>query len=75
LVSKATSSSPNTARRSALRARRVIDQTIRQKLPEGFQSAEFLLEHGQVDMVVRRNELKSALGRVLRFLMTKPVPA
>jgi acetyl-CoA carboxylase carboxyl transferase subunit beta len=55
--------------------RRVIDQTIRQKLPEGFQSAEFLLEHGQVDMVVRRNELKSALGRVLRFLMTKPVPA
>ena len=48
--------------------RRVIDQTIRQKLPEGFQSAEFLLEHGQVDMVVRRPELKNALARVLRFL-------
>jgi acetyl-CoA carboxylase carboxyl transferase subunit beta len=48
--------------------RRVIDQTIRQKLPEGFQSAEFLLEHGQIDMVVRRNEMKSCLGGVLRFL-------
>ena len=55
--------------------RRVIDQTIRQKLPDGFQSAEFLLEHGQVDMVVRRNELKSCLGRVLRFLAASPVPA
>ncbi len=55
--------------------RRVIDQTIRQKLPEGFQSAEFLLEHGQVDMVVRRSELKSALGRLLRFLSAAAVPA
>ncbi len=48
--------------------RRVIDQTIKQKLPEGFQTAEFLLEHGQVDMVVRRTEMKSALGSVLKFL-------
>lgn len=57
--------------------RRVIDQTIRQKLPEGFQSAEFLLEKGQVDMVVRRSELKSAVGNVLRFLTAKrkAVPA
>ena len=55
--------------------RRVIDQTIRQKLPEGFQSAEFLLEHGQIDMVVRRNELKSCLGRVLRFLESKAISA
>jgi acetyl-CoA carboxylase carboxyl transferase subunit beta len=54
--------------------RRVIDQTIRQKLPEGFQSAEFLLEKGQVDMVVRRSELKSALANILRFLTTR-VPA
>ena len=54
--------------------RRVIDQTIRQKLPEGFQSAEFLLEKGQVDMVVRRSELKSALANILRFL-TARVPA
>lgn len=55
--------------------RRVIDQTIRQKLPEGFQSAEFLLEHGQVDMVVRRTELKAALGRLLRFLTARAMPA
>ncbi|MBV8172849.1 MAG: acetyl-CoA carboxylase, carboxyltransferase subunit beta [Candidatus Eremiobacteraeota bacterium] len=48
--------------------RRVIDQTIRQKLPEGFQTAEFLLEHGQVDMVVRRADMKAALANVLRFL-------
>ena len=54
--------------------RRVIDQTIRQKLPEGFQSAEFLLEHGQVDMVVRRTELKGCLANVLR-LLTMKVPA
>ncbi len=55
--------------------RRVIDQTIRQKLPEGFQSAEFLLEHGQVDMVVRRPELKSTVGRLLRFLSAEAMPA
>jgi acetyl-CoA carboxylase carboxyl transferase subunit beta len=55
--------------------RRVIDQTIRQKLPDGFQSAEFLLEHGQIDMVVRRNEMKSCLGRVLRFLGDKAISA
>jgi acetyl-CoA carboxylase carboxyl transferase subunit beta len=55
--------------------RRVIDQTIRQKLPDGFQSAEFLLEHGQVDMVVRRAEMKSTVGRLLRFLSAQAVPA
>jgi acetyl-CoA carboxylase carboxyl transferase subunit beta len=55
--------------------RRVIDQTIRQKLPEGFQSAEFLLEHGQVDMVVRRPELKACLGKVLRLLTAQAIPA
>lgn len=55
--------------------RRVIDQTIRQKLPEGFQSAEFLLEHGQVDMVVRRTELKACLASVLRLVVAKAVPA
>ncbi|MDQ2818604.1 MAG: acetyl-CoA carboxylase, carboxyltransferase subunit beta [Candidatus Eremiobacteraeota bacterium] len=57
--------------------RRVIDQTIRQKLPEGFQSAEFLLEHGEVDMVVRRADLKEHLGRVLRFFSSglSAVPA
>jgi acetyl-CoA carboxylase carboxyl transferase subunit beta len=47
---------------------RVIEQTIRQKLPEGFQRSEFLLEHGMIDIVVRRSELKSPLARCLRFL-------
>jgi acetyl-CoA carboxylase carboxyl transferase subunit beta len=46
---------------------RVIEQTIRQKLPEGFQRSEFLLDHGMLDMVVDRRELKAAIVRVLRF--------
>lgn len=48
---------------------RVIEQTIREKLPEGFQRAEYLLEHGQVDMVVHRHELAEKLGSVLSLLM------
>jgi acetyl-CoA carboxylase carboxyl transferase subunit beta len=47
---------------------RVIEQTIRQKLPEGFQRAEFLLEHGMVDLVVDRRELAETIGRCLRLL-------
>jgi acetyl-CoA carboxylase carboxyl transferase subunit beta len=47
---------------------RVIQQTIRQELPEGFQRSEFLLEHGFLDMVVPRHELKATLGRCLRHL-------
>jgi acetyl-CoA carboxylase carboxyl transferase subunit beta len=46
---------------------RVIEQTIRQKLPEGFQRSEFLLEHGMLDLVVDRRELKATIARVLRF--------
>jgi acetyl-CoA carboxylase carboxyl transferase subunit beta len=46
---------------------RVIEQTIRQQLPEGFQRSEFLLEHGMLDMVVDRRELKDVVGRVLTF--------
>ncbi len=46
---------------------RVIEQTIRQKLPDGFQRSEFLLEHGMLDLVVDRRELKDAVTRVLRF--------
>jgi acetyl-CoA carboxylase carboxyl transferase subunit beta len=46
---------------------RVIEQTIRQKLPEGFQRSEFLLEHGMLDMIVDRRELKDTIGRMLRF--------
>jgi acetyl-CoA carboxylase carboxyl transferase subunit beta len=49
--------------------RRVIEQTIRQKLPEGFQTSEFLLEHGFLDAVVKRAELKSYLGEALDFLL------
>jgi acetyl-CoA carboxylase carboxyl transferase subunit beta len=51
---------------------RVIEQTIRQKLPEGFQRSEFLLEHGMLDVVVDRREMKSLLGRVLRFMGAEP---
>jgi acetyl-CoA carboxylase carboxyl transferase subunit beta len=47
---------------------RVIEQTIRQKLPEGFQRSEFLLEHGMLDLVVDRREMKSTLARALRFM-------
>ncbi|MBN1793526.1 MAG: acetyl-CoA carboxylase carboxyltransferase subunit beta [Candidatus Omnitrophica bacterium] len=47
---------------------RVIEQTIRQKLPEGFQKSEFLLEHGLIDIVVHRKELKSTLSHVLGYL-------
>jgi acetyl-CoA carboxylase carboxyl transferase subunit beta len=47
---------------------RVIEQTIRQKLPEGFQSAEFVLEKGMVDLVVHRSQLKAVVGNLLRLL-------
>lgn len=47
--------------------RRIIEQTIRQELPENFQTAEFLLEHGQLDRVVHRHEMKSTLKTVLRI--------
>ena len=47
---------------------RVIEQTIRQTLPEGFQRSEFLLDHGFVDVIVPRKELKAALANVLRLL-------
>lgn len=47
---------------------RVIEQTIRQKLPEGFQRSEFLLDHGMIDMIVDRRELKSTIARALLFM-------
>jgi acetyl-CoA carboxylase carboxyl transferase subunit beta len=50
---------------------RVVEQTIRQKLPEGFQRSEFLLEHGMLDAVVDRRELKAYLSRALDFMATK----
>ena len=54
---------------------RVIEQTIRQTLPEGFQRSEFLLERGMLDMVVDRRELKDVITRVLRFAITGEVSA
>ncbi len=54
---------------------RVIEQTIRQKLPKGFQRSEFLLEHGMVDMVVDRREMKDKIVRVLDFAMNKTAAA
>src|SRR5262249_54094452 len=47
---------------------RVIEQTIRQKLPEGFQRSEFLLEKGMIDLVVDRREMKGVIGNALRFM-------
>ena len=47
---------------------RVIEQTIREKLPEGFQRAEYLLEHGMIDMVVHRHALKDRIGRLIAYL-------
>jgi acetyl-CoA carboxylase carboxyl transferase subunit beta len=47
---------------------RVIEQTIRQKLPEGFQRAEYLLDHGMVDVVVERGQMKEQLSRILKML-------
>jgi acetyl-CoA carboxylase carboxyl transferase subunit beta len=46
---------------------RVIEQTIRQKLPEGFQRAEFLLKHGMVDMIVERKDMKTTLSGLIRL--------
>ena len=52
---------------------RVIEQTIRQKLPKGFQRSEFLLEHGMIDIVVDRREIKDTIVRVLDFMMNPAV--
>jgi acetyl-CoA carboxylase carboxyl transferase subunit beta len=51
---------------------RVIEQTIREKLPEGFQRAEYLKEHGMIDMVVHRHELRPTLARLCRLLTRSP---
>jgi acetyl-CoA carboxylase carboxyl transferase subunit beta len=54
---------------------RVIEQTIRQKLPKGFQRSEFLLEHGMVDMVIDRRETKDTIVRMLDFMMNSAAQA
>lgn len=53
--------------------RRVIEQTVREKLPEGFQSSEFLLEHGAIDMICDRRDMRDTLARLLAKLCDKPV--
>ena len=52
--------------------RRVIEQTIREKLPDDFQTSEYLLEHGMVDLIVTRHELKSTISRIVRLLLKLP---
>ena len=54
---------------------RVIKQTLGQDLPEGFQTAEFLLDHGMLDDVVHRRELKPTVERLLRHMMGRPAAA
>jgi acetyl-CoA carboxylase carboxyl transferase subunit beta len=51
---------------------RVIEQTIREKLPDGFQRAEYLRDHGMVDMVVHRHDLRPTLARLCRILTKAP---
>jgi acetyl-CoA carboxylase carboxyl transferase subunit beta len=53
---------------------RVIEQTIRQELPEGFQRSEFLLEHGMIDVIVDRRELKLTIAKLLRHMLGLPAP-
>ena len=53
---------------------RVIEQTIRQALPEGFQRAEFVLEHGMLDAIVDRRELKATIAQLLRHMLGLPAP-
>jgi acetyl-CoA carboxylase carboxyl transferase subunit beta len=53
---------------------RVIEQTVRQKLPEGFQRAEFLLEKGAVDLIVDRRQMRDKLSALLALMMRQPAP-
>jgi acetyl-CoA carboxylase carboxyl transferase subunit beta len=53
----------------------IIEQTIRQKLPKGFQRSEFLMEHGAIDMIVERGDMRDTLARILAKLLGEPVPA
>ena len=53
---------------------RVIEQTIREKLPEGFQRAEYLLDHGMLDMVIKRTEMRDTLASVIRMLLRETPP-
>ena len=54
---------------------RVIEQTVREKLPEGFQRSEFLLEHGAIDMIVDRRQMRDTIARLVAKFMRWPAPA
>jgi acetyl-CoA carboxylase carboxyl transferase subunit beta len=54
---------------------RVIEQTVREKLPEGFQRAEFLLEKGAVDMIIDRRQMREEIARLLALLQNQPMEA
>jgi acetyl-CoA carboxylase carboxyl transferase subunit beta len=53
---------------------RVIEQTVRETLPEGFQKSEFLLDHGAIDMIVSRRDMRATVGRLLSAMTQKPAP-
>ncbi len=53
---------------------RVIEQTVRETLPEGFQRAEFLLEKGAIDMIVDRREMRDRVSRLIALLKREPAP-
>jgi acetyl-CoA carboxylase carboxyl transferase subunit beta len=53
---------------------RVIEQTIKQELPEGFQRSEFLLEHGMLDAIIDRRQMKTEIARILRHSLGLPLP-
>jgi acetyl-CoA carboxylase carboxyl transferase subunit beta len=54
---------------------RVIEQTVREKLPEGFQRAEFLIEKGAIDMIIDRRQLRDELAALLVLLTKQPAPS
>ena len=53
---------------------RVIEQTVNEKLPEGFQRAEFLLEHGVVDLILDRREMRARIANMLAIMTRQPAP-
>ena len=53
---------------------RVIEQTVREKLPEGFQRSEFLVDHGAVDQICDRREMRDRLAHLLALMMKQPMP-
>ena len=53
----------------------MIEQTVREKLPEGFQRAEFLMQHGGIDMIVDRRQMRNEIAQLLALLQNRPVPS